>query len=386
MYARNLDTGQTEVLGLGDRPIYSASTGHLIYQSERNVYNLWARPFSPETLQFTGSAFPLRENARQPSLSEDGTLAYLDGTSATGARTLVWRDRSGALLETIGQPQPGMAHPALSPDGQRVAVHSTQNGNIDVWVHDLVRSTNTRLTFDPGADIRPTWSPSGADIAYRFAGTDGTSLRRKTADGTGEAVVLAESEGNPYNPDWSRDGRFLVYYEITSEGQRDIRYVVLGADGDASEPTTFLSTATTNERSPTLSPDGRFLAYLSDESGGNEIYVQPFPDGAGKWQVSVNGGRQPRWSRDGTELYYVEASTLMAVAVSTEREFAQGQPQRLFESADLLANNAAMTYDVSADGQRFLTITPVGDADEEATPHKIRVVENWYEEFRDRER
>jgi hypothetical protein len=124
MYAKNLDTGQTSALDPGDRHVYSAATGHLIYQSERNVYDLWARPFSPETLEFTGPAFPLRQNARQPSISDDGTLAFLDSSGSTGAMTLVWRDRSGSVLEKVGQPQQTMYSPALSPDGQRVAVYS----------------------------------------------------------------------------------------------------------------------------------------------------------------------------------------------------------------------------------------------------------------------
>ncbi len=385
MHAKNLDTGQTVALGLGDRPIYSAPTGHLIYQSARNVYDLWARPFSPETLAFTGPAFPLRQNARQPSLSEDGTLAYLDGTSRSGARTLVWRDRSGAVLETIGQPQSAMYTPALSPYGQRIAVTSGEGGNRDIWVHDLVRSTKTRLTFDEGAESNPTWSPSGEQIIYWLTGADGSSLTRKAADGTGEAVVLVEAKGYMPGPDWSRDGRFLVYDENTGpETSFDIRYVKLEADGSASEPVTFLATPAT-ELAPKLSPDGRFLAYVSNESGRGEVYVRPFPKGTGKWQASVDGGSQPRWSRNDRELYYVSDGTLMGVSVSTGQGVALGQPQQLFRSDDLLSAVPVPAYDVSADGQRFVTIAPVEQGEEAAAP-KIRVVLNWYEEFRDRER
>ncbi len=147
---------------------------------------------------------------------------------------------------------------------------------------------------------------------------------------------------------------------------------------------TFLSTPA-QERSPKLSPDGRFLAYLSDESGRNEIYVRPFPDGTGKWPVSVNGGSQLRWGSDSKELYYVEGeATLMAVSVSTDGVFTLGQPRQLFESSDLRQpGGVSPTYDVSADGERFVMIAPV-EGDEAAAP-KIRVVENWHEEFRDRE-
>ena len=192
MYAKNLDTGQTAALGPGDLAVYSAATGHLIYQSRGDVYDLWARPFSPETLQFSGSAFPLRQKAREPSLSDDGTLAYMDGTTVS-AWTLVWRSRTGELLEAVGQSQPTIGSPSLSPDGQRVAVTSTESGNADIWVHDLTRSTKTRLTFEDQPEVYPAWSPSGREIIYQYVGPPHRLLRR-AADGTGEAVVLLEAE------------------------------------------------------------------------------------------------------------------------------------------------------------------------------------------------
>jgi hypothetical protein len=102
------------------------------------------------------------------------------------------------------------------------------------------------------------------------------------------------------------------------------------------------------------------------------------------WQVSANGGAQPCWGSDGTELYYVDNTTLMAVPVSTEQGFTRGQPQRPFASTDLLSSTQSPGYDVSADGQRFVTVTPVEDGEETTVP-RIRVVQNWYEEFRDRE-
>jgi serine/threonine-protein kinase len=126
------------------------------------------------------------------------------------------------------------------------------------------------------------------------------------------------------------------------------------------------------------------VAYVSNESGRPEVYVRPFPSGDGRWQASPNGGAQPRWRSDGKELFYVEnRNTMMAVPVSTGQGLTLGQPQRLFESADLIFRNLPWPqYDVSADGQRFLTSTPV----QEDTPPTIRIVQNWHEEFRDRER
>ena len=135
-----------------------------------------------------------------------------------------------------------------------------------------------------------------------------------------------------------------------------------------------------------LSPDGRFVAYVSNESGRAEIYVRPFPDGAGRWQASVEGGSQPRWSRDGRELYYVQNTTLMSVSVSTGQGVTLGQPRPLFQSDVLGSTAPPPNYDVSADGQRILTRRPIQNAGGEAEPPKIRVVQNWHEEFRGRKR
>jgi Tol biopolymer transport system component len=284
-----------------------------------------------------------------------------------------------------------MNYPALSPDGRRIAVSSAEGGTLDIWVHDLTRSTKTRLTFDAGSERTPAWSPSGDEIVYWLAVTDHSSLLRRAADGTGEAVVLVKAKDSLPRPDWSRDGRYLVYSELNADGNFDIRYLQFAPDGAVSEPVTFLGTPA-QESAPMLSPDGRFLAYSSDESGRPETYVRPFPGGDGKWQASVDGGTAPRWSRDGRELYYVQDNTtLMSVSVSTAQGATLGQPRMLFQSDVLASGVTAPTYDVSADGQRFVTSAPLDEiqpgASEQSEPEppKIRIVENWYEEFRNRQ-
>ena len=134
-----------------------------------------------------------------------------------------------------------------------------------------------------------------------------------------------------------------------------------------------------------LSPDGRFVVYQANESGRDEIYVRPFPEGGGRTAVSTNGGTQPRWSTDGKEIFYVEGSTLMAVQVSTRPDFSVGSVTRLFEHRALtpVAEWPFARYDVSADGRRFVLPVPLDDEAEQEV--SIRLVENWYEEFRDRE-
>ena len=174
IWVLNLETGERSEVGPGRAPVYSRD-GYLIHGSgEMGEGGLRALPFSLASLEPTGEAFPIAEEGQFASVARDGTLVFMDGNAANVLSTLVWRNRDGELLETIGQPQQGMSSPALSPDGQRIAVSSTESGNFDIWIHDLIRSTKTRLTFDEGSEIQPKWSPSGGgDRLY-------TARHRKT--------------------------------------------------------------------------------------------------------------------------------------------------------------------------------------------------------------
>jgi Tol biopolymer transport system component len=385
LMAFNLASGEVRELGPGREPVYSLE-GYLIHGPGNLAgEGLWALPFSAANLEVSGDDFPISTSGSSASLSRDGTLVYSDaGRLDMAEKTLVWRNRAGEALETVGQPQVGLREFALSPDRRRVAT-TAQEPSI-IWIQDLARSAVMRLTFE-GAAYIPSWAPSGNDIVYTFSlGASGTPSRlmRKAADGTGEPTVLVQRSYGSGNADWSRNGRYLMFNGPSGEGTlSDILYVELERGDSKPEPKTFLSTPAA-ESVPKLSPDGRFVAYVSNESGQPEIYVRPFPGGAGRWQASVNGGKQPRWRDDGKELFYVEEDTrLMAVPVEAGEGLTLGRPQRLFESADLMfRGNAWPQYDVSADGQRFLTSTPV-DRD---VPPALRIVLNWHEQFRDRER
>jgi Tol biopolymer transport system component len=384
IWTLNLETGERSEVGPGSAPVYSPD-GYLIHgPSELDEQGLHALPFSLASLQRTGSSFPIAAGGRIASLAHDGTLVFWDGSFAPVQWALVWRDRAGEVIETISRPQARMTSPSLSPDGQRIAVASLETGDFDIWIHDLARSTKMRLTFEEGRELSPFWSSSGREITYSRPGGNVGSLTRKNADGTGEAVVLVESEVSLWAPSWSPDGRYLAYTAGDGEVGFDIRFGELRSDGEMSDPVTFLGTPT-YEGGARISPDGRFVAYRSDESGRREVYVRSFPDGDGKWQVSVNGGWQPRWRPDGKELYYVEGEdTLMSVSVSTEPTITLGPPQQLFRSEDLLRGGLT-EYDVTADGERFVTISTVRAIDEEVPPPRIRIVQNWYEEFRERQ-
>ncbi len=193
LYAKNLDTGQLEELGPGDRPVYSLSSGLVIYQSQRSVYDLWARPFSLATLQFTGTAFPVRENARQPSISADGTLAYLDGDSTTKT-VLRWVDRAGQaqtgrFIDIGSRRHPA---PAISPDGRSLAYR--QNTGV-LWVQDISRGSRVRLSESAAPGSGLVWSPNGGRVAFTIADAGGASAVVRAADGSGETVRIVDGPG-----------------------------------------------------------------------------------------------------------------------------------------------------------------------------------------------
>ena len=377
MIVQDLDTGRRELLGPGHLPFYSPS-GHIVYQPAAVTQDLWALPFSLSTLQAAGEAFPIAQDSRDPTIAADGTLVYRDG-SARGTKQLTWLDRRGGKTGEIGQAQVDIVDPELSPDGRRVAFVAVENSNTDIWVYDIARGVRTRLSVDPAVEYRPLWSPSGEEVAFASprSGVWAGFVRR--ADGSGEAKALPATPLREWVSDWSRDGKYLLYGLIDPENGGDVWYLERKQDRSW-ETHPFLQTPF-RAATPKLSPDGRFVAYSSNESGQFEVYVRPFPEGGGRSTVSSDGGQQPRWSDDGKELFYVEGDTLVAVSVTTSPEFSVGPATRLFEHPSL-TRSFYPQYDVSADGQRFVLAAPV---EVEGAEPSIRVVQNWFEEFRERQ-
>ena len=384
LMVQDLKTGRRELLGPGFAPVYSPS-GHLVYQVF-GISTLWALPFSLDTLKATGGAFPIAQNSRGPTVATDGTLVYFD-TSGTSQRQgqLVWLNRRGDKIGEIGLPQVHIGYPTLSPDGRRVAVQAREGSNFDIWVWDIARTVKTRLTTGPEVDGCLLWGPTGEQVAFPSNRAGNFDIFLRQADGSGEAKVLLATPRNESLTDWSRDGKYLLYWLDDPETAADLWYLERNEDGSAWEPHPFLQTPF-NKHAAKFSPDGRHVAYVSDESGQREVYVQPFPQGGRRSTVSSNGGTQPRWSRDGKELFYVEGSTLVAVSVSSGPTFSVGSARRLFEHPGLPDSRGSLSYpnyDVSADGRQFVLPEQV-DLGEEAPKPSIRVVQNWFEEFRDR--
>ena len=300
-------------------------------------------PVSTDRLTPTGGLFLVAESASYPSASVDGTLVYLDQTGR--GRQLVWRDRSGNKLGLIGQSQPFMYHPELSPDGRRVAVRAWDADSWNLWVHDVDRPLKTRLTFEErsGQGINPLWSLSGSQIFFLGLVEDqeGLEILSIPADGSGKARALIPSypDGKPL--DWSPDEKYLLVSVLGSNRAGDIEYLERKDDKSSYEVVAFLKEPF-DERGARFSPDGRFVAYSSNESGRKEVYVRRFPDGGGKRQVSESGGMKPRWSRNGKELFYFDGDWLVVIPITTSPTFSVGSPRRLFRSAGLKEGLAPM--------------------------------------------
>ena len=372
----NLDTGEIENLETeGFDGIYSP-TGHILTRRDPGnglTPGIWAWPVSTETLQPRGETFLVAPEGFGPSLAADGTLVYLDRRG--GADQLVLRDRGGRKVGSIGQSQLMIAMPRLSPDGRRVAVVG-KNGSDDIWLHDVDRPVKTQLTFDEHWDVAPIWSPSGDRITSLKVVEDDWRLLSTPADLGGKPTLLPTLGTDAFPVQWSADEKYLLF-DRRLGGKWDIGYREYKDDDGSFEDVLFLQEPFT-EWAAQFSPDTRFVAYLSDESGRYEVYVRRFPDGGGKTKVSLNGGGWPRWSHDGNELFYVEGDWLVVIPVTTSPNFSVGSPSKLFRTAELL--RTPYPYDISADGQRFITV----GASEDALPPTVRVVQNWYEEFRDR--
>lgn len=353
---------------------YSPS-GHLLYSRGGSSIEFWAVGFSLSSLAVSGEPFRV-QNGKNPSCSSDGTLVYQSLWYVGRApHQLVWVDRSGKVLRTIGQRQDRMRRPALSPDGGRVAVTGNEQGNDDIWIHDIARGTKKRLTFHPDVDASPAWSPSGDRIAFDSTRSGLRDIFVKAADGGGEAQPLVTGPLWQAVPEWSRDGKHLLYATRGAGTNLDQWRRLLSGEAD---PAPFLQTSHV-EAQASLSPDVRYAVYQSNESGRFEIYVTAFPTGEEKLLVSTNGGVTPKWSPRGDELFYVEGNSLMAVSIETRRGLRAGTTQKLFdgEQVNMQFSPLAPMYDVAADGQHFVVVQGLG----RDIGNSVIVVENWFAEF-----
>ncbi len=354
----SLETGKRRVVVDSGRNARYLPTGHLVYSTLEG--SLVAVPFDPRRFEVTGSPVTVAGDVElsapgvpgpaQFAVSDTGTLAYYHGV-APESNSLAWVDRRGGMRQLPAPPHL-FEQPRLSPDGSKLAI-ANREGNPDVWVYDLDRSTLTRLTFDAVEEETPVWTPDGKHVTFRRTLAQ---ILRKSADGSGVEEKMADLErSTAHVGSWAPDGRVLALY---ARSAADDDVWILPQDGaKPPEPFQFLRSPF-NERAPMFSPDGRLLAYTSDESGRDEVYVTSFPGPGGKWQVSTESGIEPMWARSGRELFYIQRDTLMSVTVETRPGFSAGSPRPVLELQGryMRGHRFYPNYDVSADGERFLMV------------------------------
>ena len=364
----------------------ASGPGYLLFRRETA---LMAAVFDPERLQIAGEVFPVAEpvgisaNVAYAafSASANGVLVHNAGGAAAETE-LVWMDRAGKRLSTVGKPGP-ISSEALSPDEKAVAyVVSDGNDHSDVWLYDLNRDSASRFTFGTGRAVSPIWSPDSSRIAYGVAPTTfgkGDIFQKPAAGGKEELVQRPGTLGSQLLlSDWSPDGKTVVYTPEVTLGKTRADLFMLPMEGDH-KPSVYLQTPF-GEYEAQFSPDGHWMSYTTDESGKPQVNVQPIPPTGAKWQVSTAGGSQPRWRRDGKELFYIAADEkLMAVPVKTSPSFQAGAPQELFPTALSSGGQYRFFYTPSKDGQRFLMDVP---AEGSTAQPPITVVLNWQAELK----
>jgi len=383
-----VDTGERKVVHKGGYYARYIATGHLLFV---NKGALFAIPFDLGKLEVTGAQMPVLEGletnagegSAQYAVSDTGLLTYLDNNSEVKPFTVVAVDRQGGsrpLWRT-----PGIyGTPRFAPDGRRMAVSLLRDENWDVWVYDIERDVATRVTFGEGYDADPVWSPDGQWIAYEGEVNGKDGILKKRADGTGEpeVVVVPGKLTYPAPDSWSPDARSLVVQAVGAKGGQDIWLV--DVDGK-SEPLPLIQSPY-NEAGVQFSRDGRFLAYESNETGRPEVFVSSLPMGQGKWQISDGGGSQPRWSRDGRELFYRTADGLMSVQLAIDGGgLHPGKPVSLFKGVYLgglrgllLPGYNFPDYDVAPSGQSFAMFEGRG---EKRQASRAKVVIGWFQEL-----
>jgi len=365
-------------------------TGHLVFASLEG--QILAATFDAEAMELTSPPTPVVDGVAintspypRYTVSESGDLLYQTSGGSTGLLNPVWVERDGTVREIdSGWATRGARNSpsvSLSPTGDRLAISMTDSeGTTDLWVKQLDTGPLSRLTFEGPENIRATWSPDGRSLTFSSSRQSLWDVWTKRADGSGTAELVLDRESPIGEALYSPDRTWLIFREgATASGLGDIYAIRPGVDSVA----VALTATEFNEYSPALSPDGRWLAYNSNESGREEVYVMPFPEGrlgGGLVQVSANGGRSPVWAHSGRELFYRNgADEMVAVQVSGDPTFAAGEQEILFSMADYFRNNGHAMYDVSPDDQRFVMLR-IGEASEGDA--RLILVQNFFEELK----
>jgi eukaryotic-like serine/threonine-protein kinase len=361
--------------------VWYAPTGHLLYTDRER--GLFAAPFDLSRLELTGGAVSVIEGVEPTrfALSAAGTAVYVVDRTAEAPSDLVWVTRDGRVEPVDSTWRGRFDYPAISPDGQSVAV-SVRGRTTDLWIR-REDGTRQKIIAEGEAIWRASWTAEGESVAFVSVSNDrGPGQARALlarADGVGTARQLLTHDFPVWEVELSRDGQWAVFRADEEAGANRLYARRLHGD-TAVLPLSMGRLTGTNQTS--LSPDGRWLAFTGAEPAGEiEVYVASFPDMGSKRQVSRGGGNSPRWSRSGRELFFESGGMLVAVAVPPGPALAPGTPRPLFSLAGFRVARNRQQYDAAPGDQRFVMIREPGSAARE-----VVYVENWFAELKTRMR
>jgi serine/threonine-protein kinase len=394
------DGANIEVVSLADRrrkklqqggtygryvPSSKGRDGHLIYVTRGTLF---AVPFDLEALALRGPPSPVLEQVSysplaglaQLDFSQKGTLVYRTGIAEGSRLTVQWLNSAGKVQPILAKPD-AYQSARLSPDGQRLAISTT-----DVQVYELQRDTTTRLTYGDslGSNSSPAlWSPDGRYVIFRKPG-DGLFWTR--SEGAGQPQRLVQSTTTILAYSFMHDGKRLAFSDRSGGTGTDIWTMPVESDGAGlrgGKPEKFLATQF-NEAHPAFSPDGQWLAYTSDEGGANQIFVRAFPDRGVWWQISDSGGAYPEWSRNGRELFFRTADNHLGVATYALKgdSFVADKPRLWSEKPLAKAFNGGMNYSVAPDGKRIVVFKPAEATEAQQAQNQVIFLENFFDELR----
>jgi eukaryotic-like serine/threonine-protein kinase len=353
----------------GDRPRFAS--GHLLFVRGGHVL---AQPFDPTTFKLSGDPQSLGE-ARTFSLSPNGVLAYHESSSQSELKIF---DRGGNIVATPG-PLAAYHSPKFSPDGKSIAVtvEDPRSATSDIWIYPVTGGQPTRFTFGPN-DHWPHWSADGKEILYSVRENGKNSIRRRALDGRQPEETLYTNTDEAYVNaaaiDWSHDGKYVSMDRESKDGSWSIWILPLAGDRTPFRPPA-ISAMSASHYDGLFSPDSRSLAYFSYETGRPEVYVVPFLTDGAKYQVSTTGAYIPRFSRSGEFFFVTMGSRLMVGQIARQGSFRLDASRPLFQLD--LPNFAGPSYDVTADGQRFVVLTA-----DHTKSTSITLLTNWPSELK----
>jgi serine/threonine-protein kinase len=384
----SVDNGQRRVLIEGGADARYVNTGHIVYL---RFGSLMAVPFDARSLQVTGAPVVLIEDvmqavnapnsadetgAGQIAISPSGTLIYAAGGVGRALEgALTWADRTGSAQPLTTVPTGPYLFPRLSPDNLKIAL-TVRRGGADVWVYDTSRGAPTRVTFDGGS--HPVWSPDGKRLAISVMADGVSNLNVINADGSGKPERLAPSQFAQIPMSWASKPNAIAF--VQRPDLESYAIWIMPMEAGAGRKARMFLQSRFRPSHVEFSPDGQWLAYVSTESGAPDVYVQPYPGPGEKIRISPDGGTEPVWAANGRELLYRNRGQFVAASIRSVSPFRVDPPRVLFTTrGEYDSTTPLRSWNVTADGQRFLLMRFAESADKPVTA--INVVLNWAAEL-----